>query len=412
MSETVSTVGLHDAIDELAQFNQAPELGGITREVYTPEYDLARDFVAAQLSARELPTRIDAVGNLIGALEGSEPDLPRVMTGSHIDTTLNAGRYDGVVGVLGGIEALARIAAGPRPRRTIELIAFAGEEPRFGRGCIGSQMMAGRLQRRDLDLLRDRDGVTVAQALTAAGLDPEQAEEARVPPADVHAMLELHIEQGGRLESEGVPLGVVTRIAAAHDLRIEITGRAVHSGATPMHLRHDALAGAAEATLSVERIAAGSASGTTVGTVGILSALPGAVNIVPGSATMVVDIRDSDGAARDRAVSAFMAELHEICERRGLSVSVEVIQDNRPSRCAPLVIDAVRASCQTTGAGHLEMHSGAYHDCMSFAPEVPIGMIFVPSVGGISHAPNEFTAPEDIDRGVEVLSESLIRLAS
>jgi len=409
---TTLRAGLHDAIGELARFNSAPELGGITREVHTPEYVMAREFVASRMAAHGLQTRVDAVGNLIGTLEGAQPALPRVVTGSHIDTTLNAGRYDGVVGVLGGVEAVARLAAGPRPRRTIEVIAFAGEEPRFGMGCLGSRLMNGRLCRADLDKLHDANGITLASALREVGLEPDRAGEARVPSGDVHAVVELHVEQGGFLESEGVRLGVVTRIAAAHDLRITINGRAVHSGATPMHLRQDALAGAAEATLSVERLARESSSGTTVGTVGVLTPFPGAVNVVPGAATMIVDIRDSDKDARQRVIDAFQQELGEICSRRGLTVSVEVIQDNQPSACHPLVIDAARESCREAGETYLEMASGAYHDCMSFAPEVPIGMIFVPSAGGISHAPDEFTAPEDIDLGVEILSATLDRLAN
>jgi len=409
---TTLRAGLHDAIEELARFNSAPELGGITREVHTPEYVMAREFVASRMAAHGLQARVDAVGNLIGTLEGADPGLPRVVTGSHIDTTLNAGRYDGVVGVLGGVEAVARLAAGPRPRRTVEVIAFAGEEPRFGMGCLGSRLMNGRLRRADLDRLHDARGVTLAAALRETGLEPDRAEEARVPAADVYAVVELHVEQGGFLESEGVRLGVVTRIAAAHDLQIKINGRAVHSGATPMRLRQDALAGAAEVTLSVERLARESSSGTTVGTVGVLTPHPGAVNVVPGAATMIVDTRDSDKEARQQVIDAFQQELSEICSRRGLTVSVEVIQDNQPSRCHPLVIDAVRESCRETGERYLEMASGAYHDCMSFGPEVPIGMIFIPSVGGISHAPDEFTAREDIDLGVATLSATLDKLAS
>jgi hydantoinase/carbamoylase family amidase len=412
LTHTGRSLGLHEAIESLARFNRAPELGGITREVYSPEYQQALELVDAYMRDRGLVTRIDPAGNLIGRLAGAAPELPRVLTGSHIDTTLNAGRYDGVVGVLGGAEALGRIAASDiQPRRTLEVIAFAGEEPRFGMGCIGSRLMTGRLGREDLERLRDRDGITVAEAMRAAGLDPDRAPDARVDPGELHAILELHVEQGGRLESEELPLGVVDKIAAAHDLQITITGRAVHSGATPMHLRHDALLGAAEATIAVERIANASASGSTVGTVGVLSASPGAANVVPGIATMVVDIRDSDAAARNWAVSEFLGEVRSICARRGLGLDVKVIQDNLPSTCDPLVIEAVRAGCQAVGEPYLVMASGAYHDCMSFSPEVPIGMLFVPSAEGISHSPDEFTAPEHIDLGVDVLTDALRRLA-
>jgi hydantoinase/carbamoylase family amidase len=275
--DTTPRLDIHGTIEALAAINRTPDLGGITREVYTPEYGDALELTARFMTERGLETRIDPAGNLIGRWEGTDPTLPRVLTGSHVDTTLNAGRYDGVVGVLGGVEAVAGlVAAGQAPRRTIEVIAFAGEEPRFGAGCIGSQLMAGRLSRADLDRLTDRDGVTVTEAMRAAGLEPDDAENARVPAAEIHAIVELHIEQGARLERQGCGLGVVTAIAAAHDLQITLHGEARHAGATPMGQRHDASLGAAELALAVERIALAARSGTTVGTVGMLEIAPGA----------------------------------------------------------------------------------------------------------------------------------------
>jgi len=403
---------LHDAIAELAGFNDDPEAGGITREVYTPTYAGALNRVARWMREAGLETRLDAVGNLFGRWAGSEPDAPLVLTGSHVDTTLNAGRYDGVLGVLGAIEAVRLLrAAGTAPRRSIELVAWAGEEPRFGTGCVGSRAAAGALSRADLDRLRDRDGVSMADALRGAGHDPDRLPDARIEPAGVHVLVELHIEQGAVLEDAGEPIGVVTAIAAPHDFRLTLRGAATHAGATPMHLRRDALAGAAEAMTALERIARASASGTTVGTVGVLRVRPGAINVVPGEVELDVDVRDADRAAREQVVEDVLAETRAIAARRGLEVEVAPIVDDAPVACDPRVIEAAAAAAEELGLPYRRMTSGAYHDAMVMGARVPIGMIFVPSAGGISHHPDEHTDPDDLDRGVRVLAGTLARLA-
>ena len=403
---------LHDAIAELAGFNDDPEAGGITREVYTPTYAGALNRVARWMRDAGLETRLDAVGNLFGRWAGSEPDAPLVLTGSHVDTTLNAGRYDGVLGVLGAIEAVRLLReAGTAPRRSIELVAWAGEEPRFGTGCVGSRAAAGALSRADLDRLRDRDGVSMADALRGAGYDPDRLAEARIEPAGVHALVELHIEQGAVLEDAGEPIGVVTAIAAPHDFRLTLRGAATHAGATPMHLRRDALAGAAEAMTALERIARASPSGTTVGTVGVVRVRPGAINVVPGEVELDVDVRDADCAAREQVVEDVLAETRAIAARRGLEVEVEPIVDDAPVACDPRVVEAAAEAAQELGLPYRRMTSGAYHDAMVMGARVPIGMIFVPSAGGISHHPDEHTEPDDLDGGVRVLAGTLARLA-
>ncbi|HWF75271.1 MAG TPA: Zn-dependent hydrolase [Solirubrobacteraceae bacterium] len=403
---------LHERIEELAEINSEREGGGITREVYTPEYDRAVDFVAELMREAGLATRLDAAGNLLGRWEGTEPDEPRVLTGSHFDTTLNAGRFDGVVGVLGAIEAVRELrAAGVEPRRSIEVIGIAGEEPRFGAGCIGSRAMAGTITREQLEEMRDREGVSVAEAMRARGLDPDRLADALLDAEHVLAFVELHIEQGAVLESAGAEIGVVERIAAPHDLRVTLRGSAMHAGATPMSLRRDALAGASEVVLELERLALGSASGTTVGTVGVQRVSPGAVNIIPGEVVMDIDVRDSDGEARERVVEALRGKLEEMVARRGLELSVSTLTRDDPAACSPLVIEAVRDTCQELGVRHLAMISGAYHDAMVLGAKVPMGMIFVPSVGGLSHHPDEYTEAADIDRGVRVLAGALARLA-
>jgi hydantoinase/carbamoylase family amidase len=403
---------LHEAIDRLAEYNDDPEAGGITREVYTPTYREGLEYVMELMREAGLELRLDAFGNLFGRWAGSEPDAPAVWTGSHVDTTLNAGRYDGVVGVLGAIEAVRALRdSGFEPRRSIEVIAFAGEEPRFGTGCIGSRAMVGALDREDLDRLRDRGGTSLAVALLDAGFDPEHLSDARLDPANVHAFVELHIEQGAVLEAHGEQIGVVEAIAAPHDFRVTLRGAATHSGATPMRLRRDALAGAAEAMVALERLANTSPSGTTVGTVGVLRVRPGAINVVPGEVELDVDVRDSDLAARERTIDQFLAVTAEIAERRNLGLEVTPIVEDTPAPCALLVVDAAIAACEELGLEFRRMISGAYHDAMVLAAEVPIGMLFVPSLRGISHHPDEHTDAADIDRGVDVLAGTLARLA-
>jgi hydantoinase/carbamoylase family amidase len=409
----ITATRLQDAIAELAGFNDDPAAGGITREVYTPTYAAALDRVAGWMREAGLEPRLDAVGNLFGRWAGSDPDAPLVLTGSHVDTTLNAGRYDGVVGVLGAIAAVHLLrAAGTAPRRSIEVVAWAGEEPRFGTGCVGSRAAAGHLTRADLDRLCDRDGISMAAALRGAGFDPDRLEEARIDPAAISALVELHIEQGAVLEEGGEPIGVVEAIAAPHDFRVTLRGAATHAGATPMRLRRDALAGAADAMLALERIARASGSGTTVGTVGVLRMLPGAINVVPGEVELDVDVRDSDRAAREQVVEAMLAETRAIAARRGLEVDVEPIVDDAPVACDPRVVEAAAGAAEELGLPFRRMTSGAYHDAMVIGSRVPIGMVFVPSAGGISHHPDEYTAPDDVERGVRVLAGTLARLAA
>jgi len=412
-TSAVTLRSIHEQLHELAAINADPAAGGITREVFTEHYAEATAYVAARMRDAGLEVRVDAFGNLFGRLDGRDRTAAAVLTGSHIDTTLNAGAYDGVLGVLGPIEAIRALREGGwAPERPVEVVAFAGEEPRFGSGCLGSRALVGSLTRAELDTMRDRDGVSVAEAMRRVGLDPDRLEDVRLDLAGVHAFVELHIEQGGVLEAAGVPLGVVTGIAAPHDLRVRITGAAAHSGATPMALRRDAFAAAAEAAVALERLALASPSGSTVATAGVVHVGPGAINVIPGYAELHVDVRDHDLGARTTVIEGFRAELRAIAQRRGVDVAVDTITQDAPAVCGAVVVDAVRRACAELGQPSRDVISGAYHDAMVLGPHVPIGMIFVPSVGGVSHSPLEFTEPDDIDRGVLVLAATLRRLAA
>jgi ureidoglycolate amidohydrolase len=403
---------LEAGIERLAEFNDDPAGGGITREVFTPTYRRALDWVDERMRETGMETGLDAFGNLWGRWVGTDPGAPRVIAGSHVDTTLNAGRYDGVLGVLGAIEAMRRLRdAEFAPERSIEVVAFAGEEPRFGRGCIGSRAMVGALSPDDARRLRDRDGISLDEALRGFGLAPERIGDAQLDPSTVHAFVELHIEQGIVLETHGEQIGVVTAIAAPHDFRLILRGAATHAGATPMALRRDALAGAAELMTVLERLARESPSGTTVATVGVLRVRPGAINVVPGEVELDIDVRDSDRDAREAVVAGILAAAKEIAERRGLAVDLEPIVKDEPVQCSGMVIEAAQSACDELGLSSRRMVSGAYHDAMILGALVPIGMIFVPSRGGISHHPDEYTAPEQLEAGARVLARVLERLA-
>jgi hydantoinase/carbamoylase family amidase len=405
-------VNLHTAITELAAIDSAHSGGGLTREVYTAEYSEALALVTSRMEEVGLTVREDAAGNLFGAWAGSDPSLPAVWTGSHFDTTLNAGAYDGVLGVLGAIVAVGQLrAAGFSPRPSIEVIGFAGEEPRFGAGCIGSRAMIGALSRAELDSMVDRDGISIAAAMRTVGLDPDRIAEAEFDPGRVAAFVELHIEQGAVLEQRGIPLGVVERIAAPHQLRITLTGKARHAGSTPMTLRADALAGAAEIVLAVERLARDSPSASTVGTVGTVAVAPGAVNVIPGEVTIDVDVRDVVLDTREAVVSAIGAEVQATCARRGLAAETRQMVFDRPAPCDPEIVETVRAACGELEIPYLDMASGAYHDAMVLGARIPIGMIFVPSRDGLSHHPDEYTDPAQLDLGVQVLAGTLAKLA-
>lgn len=398
-------------LEALAAFNDAPNLGGITREVFTPTYARALAHVEELMADVGLITRLDAFGNLFGRLEG-EGNGAAILTGSHIDTTLNAGRFDGVVGVLGAIDAVRMLRAdGIRISRPIEVVVFAGEEPRFGVGCLGSRALVGDLDLTGLQELHDRDGVSLADALVLAGFDPERIGEAELGVGSIAGMVELHVEQGAILEERGALVGVVERISAPYDLRIVIEGDARHSGTTPMRSRRDALVGAAEAVLALEGAALASSSITTVGTIGAIDAFPGAINVVAGRAELLADIRDWDVAARTQTVDTFLTAVHDGCARRGLTVDVEVLASDDPLTCAPEIVEAMRGATRDLGVAAIDMVSGAYHDALIMGRRFPVGMVFAPSARGISHSPEEHTDLDDLVPAVSVLAATLGRLA-
>jgi ureidoglycolate amidohydrolase len=399
-------------LDALAGISDAPP-PAVTRIVFTETDRRARAYVKALCGEASLLVREDAVGNTFARWIGSEPELAAVATGSHVDAIPNAGRYDGTVGVLGGLEALRGLRrAGFQPRRSIDLVLFTSEEPtRFGIGCLGSRLLAGALDESAGDTLRDSGGLSLNEVRADAGFGGPLA-GVRLREGAYAAFVELHIEQGPLLERSGTGIGIVTAIAAPASLRIIVEGEGGHAGAVLMPDRRDAFVAAAEIGLAVEAAARSTGSRDTVGTVGVCDVFPGAVNSVPSRARLEVDVRDIDGDRRDAVLARIAGSCDEIAGRRRVTVTLEPLNADPPARCDPAVVDAIRDACRTRGLSHETMVSRAYHDSLFMSRIAPTGMIFVPCRGGVSHRPDEFASPEAIANGAAVLADTLARLSA
>ncbi len=399
-------------IEALAAISDA-EPPAVTRIVFTPTDLKARAWMIARCEEAGLAVRQDAIGNVFARWVGSDPAALAVGTGSHIDAIPNAGKYDGVVGVLGGLEAIRALQrSGFRPRTSIELVVFATEEPtRFGIGCLGSRLLSGTLSAEAAAKLKDRDGETVEEVRRKAGLSGN-LQRVKLTAEYYKGFIELHIEQGPLLERAQTPLGIVTSIAAPASLRISIEGAGGHAGGVLMPDRKDALCAAAELILAIEKAARSSGAADTVATVGICEVFPGAVNSIPSRVGMTLDIRDTDLARRDSAMQTIECASQSISEKRHVSIQWELVNADAPADCAPEVREALADTCRRHGFQFLEMVSRAYHDSLFISRIAPTGMLFIPCRNGYSHRPDEYAAPEDIARGALVLAESLAKLSS
>lgn len=398
-------------IEELARISDTDH-PSVTRVLFTPTDLRARKWLTDRMREAGLTVRVDAVGNVFARWGGTDPDAPPVATGSHIDAIPDAGRFDGVVGVLGGLEAIRALkAAGVRPTRSIELIMFTAEEPtRFAFGCLGSRVLAGVVSEERLARLRDADGLSLDEARAAAGVGGDIS-GARLDRGACTAFVELHIEQGPLLEQAGLPIGVVTAIAAPATLRVELSGAGGHAGAVLMAERHDPLVAAADVIRAVDREARGSGAEDTVGTVGLLTLEPGAVNSIPRGVRMDIDIRDTDEARRDAVLERVRAAARDAAAAQGVGHRDEVLNADGPATSDPAVLAAIDDACAEAGLPAMRMVSRAYHDCVFMARVCPAAMIFIPCRGGVSHRPDEFSTPEQIADGTRVLAGTLRRLA-
>ena len=408
---SIDIARLQREIDELALISENPP--PVVTRVLFGEADLrARAFVRKLCAEAGLTLREDAVGNIFARWEGLDKALPAVATGSHIDAIPNAGKYDGVVGVLGAIEAMRALRkAGFQPRRSIELIIFTSEEPtRFGLGCLGSRLLGGVLSPERAATLCDRDGKDLEYWRAQGGCTGELS-SVKLPKNSYAAFVELHIEQGPLLEAENIAIGVVEKIAAPSTLRIQLTGVGGHAGATLMPGRRDALLAGAEIALAVECAATKSGSPDTVGTTGVFRIEPGAVNSVPCRAWLEIDLRDTQVPTRDAALQQIEAAVRDICARRQIEFTMERLNVDPPAMCDAKLVTTIEQICRAQNLSVKKMVSRAYHDSLFMAQVCPTTMIFIPCFKGYSHRPDEFSSPEQIERGVRVLAETFMRLA-
>jgi ureidoglycolate amidohydrolase len=398
-------------IESLATFSEA-EPPAVTRIVFTSADLKARAWLKARCEEAGLTVRYDAIGNTFARWNGSDESAPAVGTGSHIDAIPNAGKYDGVVGVVGGLEAIRALQrAGFRPKNLIELLVFTAEEPtRFGIGCLGSRLLSGTLSADAARKLIDRDGASVEEVREGAGFKGK-LEDVRLPNSYYKAFVELHIEQGPLLERQGIPLGIVTKIAAPASSRISIEGAGGHAGGVMMPDRRDALCAAAELILAIENAALSSGAVDTVATVGICEVFPGAVNSIPNQVRLSADIRDTDLQRRDAVMHALDLACKTISAKRKVSIETELLNADAPRDCAPFVIDALSRSCTKHGLKFTPMVSRAYHDSLFMGRITPVAMLFIPCRRGYSHRPDEYASPDDIARGTLVLAETLAMLS-
>ena len=396
----LSAARIMQRCDSLARHSELP--GGLTRVFLSREYRAAADEVIGWMREAGMRAELDAIGNVAGRYEGARPGMPCLMLGSHLDTVRDAGRYDGMLGVIAAIECVAALAGkGRRLPFAIEVLGFGDEEGvRFGTSMFGSRGVSGTLDPAVLEA-RDAKGVTLREALREFGLNPARAPQVVRKKGEVLAYAELHIEQGPLLEAEGLPVGVVSAINGFSRLRATLHGEAGHAGTVPMHLRRDALAAAAECVLAIERIARSDPG--LVGTVGRIEAKPGAINVIPGEVQFTIDFRAPRDALREEAVRSAATAVQQIAAARRLRCEVQKIQELGVTACAPWLIEQFERAVAAQGLRARRLPSGAGHDGQAIQAIADVAMLFVRCKGGISHNPAESITEADAGAGARTL---------
>lgn len=381
-------------LDELGRISESPDF--LARTFLVPQHKQAHERAAEWMREAGMEVEHDSAGNVVGRYAGTDPAAPALMTGSHLDTVRNAGKYDGMLGVIAPIACIADLnKRGKRMPFPIEVIGFANEEgTRFGSAMTGSRAVAGTFDPAILEA-RDKQGISMGDAYRSFGLDPAKVGFCARKPGSIAAFVELHIEQGPVLENEGLALGVVTAISGAHRFRVEITGLAGHAGTVPMGQRQDALVAAAEIVQYIEKRCTGTP--TLVGTVGMMEALPGAMNVIPGKAVFSIDVRAGEDDLRDLAADDILKQIGVICVGRKLEYKITELYNSTATPCHPKLMDAAEAAIKAQGVPTMRLPSGAGHDAATLAPLCPIAMIFMRCTRGISHNPLEAVLPEDVE---------------
>jgi allantoate deiminase len=383
----------------------------LERTYLSPSHRQSVDALKTWMVAAGMSVRLDALGNLIGRYEGATPNAKALLIGSHIDSVRNGGRYDGALGVMVGIEIVQGLAAHSRRLPfAVEVIAFGDEEgSRFPKSMLCSRGIVSPIDPDDLKLC-DKNGVSVAQALEAFGLDPAKVGDAVRSPGDVMAYIEPHIEQGPVLEDEGLPIGVVTGIAAQLRLTARFVGQAGHAGTSPMALRRDAIAAAAEAILIIEQVCRAGPPDLR-GTVGRFQSGGGAFNVIAGQVEIGIDLRAATRAVRNAAADEIQLRMHEAAAARGLQLVIQEVQDLPECPCDTGLMALLTEAVAEIGVRPLQLLSGAGHDAMSLEALAPVAMLFIRCGGGVSHNPAEQVSPADVGAAVQALISFAEKLA-
>ena len=402
----IDSARLNRTLEELGRFGDTPE--GMQRIAFSPADIAGREYAISLMHGAGLETRIDTAGNIIGRRAGSSPGLPAIALGSHTDTVPSGGKYDGALGVMAAIEVVQTLADnGVTLHHPVETLVFTNEEgTRFHRWLIGSRSMAGLLEPEDL-IAVDDEGVHLSVRMADIGGDLSRIGEAARKPGDLAAYFELHIEQGLTLLQSKIPIGVVTAITGRAVFEVEIKGMANHAGTTLMPARRDALVSAARLILAVQRLAS-ELQACRVATVGSIQVIPNAVNVIPGNVRLGLEFRDTSMEAFTAAEAELRRAAREISDSDGVEMEIECHRASQPVPIKPPVQALVEEAANRCGLTHTRLPSGAGHDAQAMAAITDSAMIFVPSQGGISHAPAEFSTPEDCANGAQTLLELLL----
>lgn len=400
-------------LTELGKIGATPE-GGVSRRPFSPEDRQGRSFVIEKMKEAGLETWMDPGGNIHGRRSGKNLNGPTVATGSHADTVENGGRFDGALGVMGAIEALRALnEAGIETDSNLEVISFLAEEPsRFNTTSFGSKLLAGKLRDPRILDFSDQTGLNLGHALREMDIDPAKIFAAKYSPGQMAAFVELHVEQGPILYANQLPIGIVTDIVCGYRYRVEFEGQADHSGATPMDRRKDALAAASEAILAVEQIGRKYSSKDIVATVGVIRSTPSMLNVVPGYAEILIDIRGRVHFPKTKPAQEIREAILEIGRRRKIEAHIHTLMEEESPALSENIIQVIRQCAIRRSYPYLLMPSRAGHDAMNLVDLTSVGMIFVPSKDGISHNPGEWTAAEDMGKGVSLLADTLLALAT
>jgi len=386
---------------------------GTNRPAHSPDEKKAFELAASWMQEAGMKTKIDNFGNLIGRLEGKDASLPILMMGSHLDSQPYGGRFDGVAGVLCAIEVATTLKENNIiPNRSIEIISFADEEGwRFNKGLFGSRGILGKLEEGDL-ARKDKDGITREQALKDFGCDITKFKEDEYKPGSIFCFLELHIEQGPVLDVANKPIAVVSGISGPLWWTLKLKGMAGHAGSVPMHLRKDAMLGAAEIIVALNQIATQIPNAPTVGTVGTLNVFPASRNIIAEEITMTIDLRDIDLERRNKYEQQLRSKINEICKKHQLAYEISEDTNSEPRYCADWIKEIIHNQCKALNLDAPEIMSGPFHDSLPMSYATDYGMIFIRSKDGISHNPLEYSSYEDLAIGTNVLLGTVMQILS